>query len=90
MPNSSNGGGGPPLVRAMQWVSLITTIGFMMVLPAALGYWLDTLWATGPWLLVAGALLGFVLGMWELLKLAKIGPGRRRPRPTPPPRTDER
>lgn len=89
MPNSSKGGG-PPLVRAMQWVSTITSIGFMMVLPAALGYWLDTLWGTGPWLLVVGALLGFVLGMWELLKLAKAGPGGQRPRPGPPPRTDKR
>ena len=88
MPNSSNGGG-PPLVRAMQWVSTITSLGFMMVLPAALGYWLDTLWGTEPWLLVLGALLGFVLGMWELLKLAKTGAGGRGVRSTPPRRSDE-
>jgi F0F1-type ATP synthase assembly protein I len=73
----------------MQWVSTITTIGLMMVLPAALGYWLDTLWGTGPWLLVAGALLGFVLGLWELRKLAKIGPGGRGSRPSPPRRADK-
>lgn len=35
------------------------------------GYFLDRWLGTEPWLLVAGALLGFVVGLLLLLRLAK-------------------
>ncbi len=61
----------PPMAIAMQWVSQITTISLIMVLPAGLGYWLDNRWDTEPWLIACGAAIGFAIGMWQLLQLVK-------------------
>jgi F0F1-type ATP synthase assembly protein I len=70
----------PPMVVAMHWVQQITSISIEMVAPAGVGYWLDGKWRTGPWLLVAGAVLGFLLAMWHLLALAKrVGSGSSGP-----------
>lgn len=71
MPNPPNDRR-PPLVVAYQMVSQITTIALTMGLPAGLGYWGDKSFGTKPWLTVAGAVLGGVLGMMELLQLVKI------------------
>ena len=64
--------GGPPLVEAMQWVSKITTVSLEMVLPAALGFWLDQKWGTDPWLVVLGAVLGFTVSMMHLLQMVGV------------------
>ena len=66
----SNGDSRPPLVVAIGWVQQITTISLEMALPAGVGYWLDRRWGTDPWLVSAGALLGFVVAMRHLLQLA--------------------
>lgn len=42
-----------------------------VMLFAGVGWWLDGRFDTLPWLTVAGTGLGFVLGMYILLKLAK-------------------
>ncbi|MGE3316563.1 MAG: AtpZ/AtpI family protein [Planctomycetaceae bacterium] len=55
------------MVVAMQWVHRITGVSLQMVLPAALGYWLDGRWETEPWLLAIGAVLGFIVAMRQLL-----------------------
>lgn len=39
-----------------------------LVLLGALGWWLDSLFGTRPWLLVAGVLLGGVLAFVSLLR----------------------
>lgn len=67
------------LAVAMQWVSVVTTIGMEMALPALLGSWLDRRWKTSPWCVVAGAVLGFAVGLTHLLQLARgrHGPGAR-------------
>lgn len=61
----------PPMVVAMNWVSQITTIGLEMSLPALGGNWLDNRWGTSPWLVCVGAVIGFALGMWHLMQLAR-------------------
>ncbi len=61
----------PPMVAAMQWVSQITAISMEMVVLAVLGYWLDSMWGTDPWLLVSGALIGFAVGMMHLFQIVK-------------------
>ncbi len=33
-----------------------------------LGYWLDSVFGTAPWLLVVGAVIGFVSATWVLLR----------------------
>ncbi len=62
--------GRPPLVAAMQWVNQILTISLEMVLPAGVGYLLDNRWNTTPWLVAVGSVLGFVVAMRHLLKIA--------------------
>jgi hypothetical protein len=57
-----------PLALALEWVSKITTIALEMVLPGALGAWLDRKWDTS-WMALAGFSLGLVVGVWHLLKM---------------------
>ena len=66
------------MVIAMYWVHQITTVSLEMVLPGALGYWLDHRWGTAPWLLVVGVVLGFVTSMIHLLRMVETtGKSRR-------------
>jgi F0F1-type ATP synthase assembly protein I len=62
--------------RAMVWVSRITSIAVMMVLPGAVGYWADMRIGTKPVFLILGVILGFVGGMWQLIGLTKHKDGR--------------
>lgn len=55
----------------MMWASRISSIGFQFVVPAGFGWWLDRRWGTAPWLLIVGALLGFLTGTLALVQLAK-------------------
>ena len=47
-------------------------LGIELVAPILLGVfvgrWLDGRWGTKPWLLVAGAVLGLVLGFYSFLR----------------------
>ena len=70
------------MVVAMQWVHQITAVGLEMALPAGLGYWLDTRWGTDPWLVICGAILGFVVAMRHLLRLASAEDKKRKSRNT--------
>ncbi len=54
-----------------------TGIGIQFVaiglLPAGLGYWLDTVFETLPWLLLTGLLLGFVAAMvFVILEVSRL------------------
>jgi len=40
-----------------------------MVLPAVGGFWLDRKWDTLPWCVILGAVVGFVAGMRQLLRM---------------------
>ena len=60
-----------PLAVAMEWTSVVTTISLEMALPGLVGYWGDRQLGTGVLLLVLGVILGFSLGMWQLIKLSK-------------------
>ena len=67
------------LAVGMYWATRVSSVGFAMVLPTALGYWLDSRWGTAPWLVILGACLGFLASMLELITLVrqldKPGPG---------------
>ena len=53
-----------PLALAGAGIELAGVIGLL----ALFGWWLDSRWNTGPWLLVTGAFLGIVGGLYNLLK----------------------
>jgi ATP synthase protein I len=57
----------------MEWTSRLTGIALEMALPGLGGYGLDRWLGTEPVLLIVGVFLGFGIGMWQLLLLAKTG-----------------
>jgi F0F1-type ATP synthase assembly protein I len=59
----------PPSAAAMEWVSQITSVALMMVLPALGGWWLDQKLDSGWWFLVSGAVVGLLMGMLQLLRM---------------------
>ena len=60
-----------PTAKAMDWVSKITTISVMMVLPALGGYYLDQRFGTVAIFLFLGMLLGIAAATWQLYKLVQ-------------------
>jgi F0F1-type ATP synthase assembly protein I len=67
-----------PWALAMEWASLVTTIGMEMVLPTLGGFALDRWLGTLPIFLLIGAVLGFALGLLHLLKLASPRGGMKK------------
>ncbi len=59
----------PPIEAAFTWVGRITAIGLVMVLPGITGDWLDRQLDTTI-LEPVGFLLGFVLGLTSVVRLA--------------------
>jgi F0F1-type ATP synthase assembly protein I len=49
----------------------VMSIAFQMAVPPGVGWWLDQRYATAPWFVVGGVLVGFAMAMLELMKLAK-------------------
>ena len=49
----------------------VTSIGIQMAIPPAVGWWADSKFNTAPWLLCLGAVFGFTVSMFELVRLAK-------------------
>jgi ATP synthase protein I len=63
------------LSLGLEWSSKITAIGLEFSIPALLGFGVDHWLRTTPVATVAGAVLGFVLGMMHTLRIAKELPG---------------
>ncbi len=59
------------LAAGMYWATRISTIGFEMAVPPAIGFWLDERYGTAPWLVLLGACLGFAVAMLDIVKLAR-------------------
>ena len=55
----------------MQWVSQITSIAIGMVLPGLFGFWIDWKLGTKAVFPVVGVVVGFSVGLWQLIKLTK-------------------
>jgi F0F1-type ATP synthase assembly protein I len=64
--------GRSPIAIAMHWASQVTTIAIEMVLPVLLGVWADKRLGTKGVFSLVGAIAGLWLGMWSLLRIAKI------------------
>ena len=63
------GGSGKP--KPPTWVAM-SGLGFefvgVILLPGALGWWIDRTAGTAPWIMLAGGLLGFVVGLRLLMR----------------------
>ncbi|MGH7200629.1 MAG: AtpZ/AtpI family protein [Planctomycetaceae bacterium] len=60
------------MASGIRWSVQVSTIGLELALPALLGWWLDRKLGTEPWLLIALAILGFLVSLLHLLRLAKV------------------
>ncbi|MFG0332691.1 MAG: AtpZ/AtpI family protein [Maioricimonas sp. JB049] len=58
------------MAAGMYWAARVSSIAMTMAVPPALGFWADRHWGTAPWLVIAGACLGFAVAMLEVFKLA--------------------
>jgi F0F1-type ATP synthase assembly protein I len=67
-----------PMAVALEWTSRITAIGLEMALPAGGGFWLDRRFQTTPIFSAAGALLGFAVGFYHLLQIARRESAKKR------------
>jgi F0F1-type ATP synthase assembly protein I len=75
----------------MDWGTRITTIGLEFGLPAVLGYGLDRWWHTAPWLTIAGAVSGLLIGMMHVLRLPQeLARSSSLRRPGPPSKPADR
>jgi F0F1-type ATP synthase assembly protein I len=61
----------PQMVVASQLLHEATSAAISMAIFPLGGYWLDDRWGTTPWLTVLGAVVGFSLGMKQLVNLGK-------------------
>jgi ATP synthase protein I len=62
------------LAVGMDWAARVTTIALEFALPPLLGSLADRWLLISPWLTVVGAVLGFVVGMMHVLRLAHEPP----------------
>jgi F0F1-type ATP synthase assembly protein I len=77
----SSPGSRSPLSVGLEWSTRLTTIGFVMVLPVLIGYWIDRKLGSKPWGLLVGSGLGFTTALLQLLQLTR--------RPPPDPMADD-
>jgi F0F1-type ATP synthase assembly protein I len=71
-------------MRALaEWSGVGLEFGVGVVAFFLLGSWLDATWGTHPWMRVAGALLGIVLGTYLLIKKALASGSTDTPRGSP-------
>ncbi|MBL8848789.1 MAG: AtpZ/AtpI family protein [Planctomycetaceae bacterium] len=59
------------LAVGMYWATRVSSVGVSIAVPTLIGFWLDRKWETSPWLVVAGACVGFLVGMLEFVKLMR-------------------
>jgi F0F1-type ATP synthase assembly protein I len=70
------------------WASRVTSIGLCFSLPALAGYAVDRWLGSSPIGVLAGALIGFLTGMLQVLALARQVNDRPPRDNSPPSRTD--
>lgn len=59
------------IAEAMKWVSVVTSVVGVMIVPALGGIWLDKLLGTNLLFLILGAVFGFLGGMYSLLNMVR-------------------
>jgi len=59
------------LARGYVLASRVMSIGFQMVIPVGIGWWIDSVWKTTPWLMLLGIVVGFAVAMMELVQLSR-------------------
>lgn len=60
----------------MQWASRVSSVGFEFAVPPLLGALIDRWLGSSPVAILIGAVLGFSLGMMQILRIAREGTGK--------------
>ncbi len=60
-----------PTSVGFSWASRITGLSIGFVVPALVGVFLDRKLGSSPWGVVVGSALGFLVGMVQLLRIAR-------------------
>jgi F0F1-type ATP synthase assembly protein I len=68
---ATNSDGRHPVALALEWISKITTVVGMMVVPAVVCWLVDRKFGLNNYLMFGGLVFGFVIGLTYLLRLAK-------------------
>ena len=68
------------IAEAMKWVSVVTSVVGVMIVPALGGIWMDSLLGTRYLFVILGVTIGFVGGMYCLLDMVKAKAGARQSR----------
>jgi hypothetical protein len=71
-----------PIAEAVKWVGVITTVGLEMVVPALIGHWLDRRYGL-RFLAFVGLALGFAIGLWNIVQIARQSNSESGPRDRP-------
>ena len=60
-----------PIAIGFEWASRISVVGVTLVLPVLAGHWLDRYAGSNPFGLLVGMVIGFGVGLVQLLQLAR-------------------
>jgi F0F1-type ATP synthase assembly protein I len=71
LPTENDNYGMSGMAEAMKWVSVVTTVVGMMIVPALGGFWIDNLLGSKGVFTILGVVFGFVGGMYGLLHMVK-------------------
>lgn len=63
-----------PLSVGFSWAYRLMSVGLEFSLPALAGAFLDRRWGSTPWATLAGAAIGFGVGMYHLLRMTATNP----------------
>jgi F0F1-type ATP synthase assembly protein I len=67
-----SGPGSPsPFSIGIEWASRIVALGFLFSVPPIAGYFVDRWLGSNPVGIMAGMISGFVIGMMQLLQIAR-------------------
>lgn len=80
LPTENDKYGVSSMAEAMKWVSVITSVVGVMVIPALGGIWIDHLLGTKCLFVILGVILGFAGGMYCLLDMVKAKAGEHQSR----------
>ena len=80
LPTADDKYGVSSIAEAMKWVSVVTSIVGVMIVPALVGIWIDHLLGTICPFTILGVVFGFVGGMYCLLDMVKANVGTHQSR----------
>lgn len=62
-----------PMAAGFRWASRIAGLGIELAVPTLAGLAVDRFAGSSPWGILIGATIGFAVGMFHLLKIAREG-----------------